>query len=364
MPPESHKSRLVSRNEPQFQTMLELDKLDIVLALNWYSQNQSKEDSHKYLRDYCTEHNIDATDKQISAQVATMGFVARLLSRRAILDPKSIKWFNNKLRAMGEMEFSPPKKETVQPKKPTQDQIKAALKNTTEQCIADLEAAVDKFICENFTNPQNVASIIESHSLLPEQLTEVSLFFSKPEKELATVIDALMTKKDIPEIEAYHTYSIIQLKKLHDYYNEIINVSTSRPTPVAKKQRKVRVKSPEKQVKKLKFLQEDPELGIRSIDPTKIIGASSVWVYHSPSRVLSKYVAKDDSGFAVKGSTILRYSEEESRSKKLRKPEATIQKLLSCGKVSLRHLFDELTTKDMAVSGRINSKMVILRAVI
>lgn len=254
--------RLVDKDEPQFNPGVPAEKIEIVLALNWYSQNKEKEHSHKYLKQYCKEHNIQVTDDQISAQVATLGFVSRMLSRNAILDERSMQWFHTRMAQMQSYKPVP-----VQPK-------------------------------------------------------------PKP--------------KPVEKVE----------KKQDD------------TRPVEKKPRKKKSLSPEAQVRHVKYLEKDTEIGVKSIDPIKIVGASTLWTYHVPSRMLTQYVAKNDSGLMMNRCSIENYSEEKSQTKKLRKPELILPKVVTLSSNALKGLLNELTTKDAKITGRINSQTIIMRATI
>lgn len=252
---------LIEPGEPEFQTTKPLEKLEIVLALNWYANNQEKEHSHKYLKQYCKQHNIPATSAQIENQVATLGFVARLIMRGAILDARSLGWFDLRLSQM--LKYVPPivvKKPVVPKPKPDKDA-------------------------------------------------------PKPPKE----------------------------------------------TDPKKLLQKALSRKPESQIRSLKYLPEEKTLNVKSINPLKLVGASELWAYHVPSRTLTRYISSNDAGFAVKGCAILNYSEKDSRAKKLRKPETVIPAVVSAGKVVLRSLLDDLSTKDKKATGRVNSKTILLR---
>jgi hypothetical protein len=128
--------------------------------------------------------------------------------------------------------------------------------------------------------------------------------------------------------------------------------------------RKKKIKTPEKQVKYLKFCLEDKALKIKSVPPTRMIGAEGVWVYNRKNRLLSYYAADDASGLGVKGCAFLNYSKTKSRTKKLRKPEEILPQVLSGGKVILKNLFDSLTTKDAKVTGRMNKETLLVRVTV
>ena len=129
-----------------------------------------------------------------------------------------------------------------------------------------------------------------------------------------------------------------------------------------RKPRIKKAKSPLQQTSKLKFKKEDSELKIKSISPTELVGASQVWVYNTKYKKLSVYRTDSASGIQVKGSTLQNYDPDMCEQKALRKPEVTIPAVLTSGKVQLRKLFTDLSTKESKVNGRINEECVLLRA--
>jgi len=317
-------NKIIAKDEPQFQILVDLDKMELCHALNWYSQYRDKLDSHRYLREYCKENSISVTEDQIDVQVSTLGFVARLLYRGAKLDDKSILWFNTRMKQMQKF-VSVNKKvvSTEERKKPTQEQIAEAMKLATGKCIADLEHCVDDFISSEFKTSPNISNIIDSHNLSHSQYPNILETFKKSRNELRSAISEGLKDRQSEEFLAYNPFTIVELKKLESFYDNIVSEVVNRTeahnaVKMSKSPRKKKVKSPEAQVKRVKYLTEDAELKIKSIDPKLMVGASSLWTYHVPTRMLTQYISDDDSGFSVKGCAILNYSKVKSQSKKLR----------------------------------------------
>jgi hypothetical protein len=100
---------------------------------------------------------------------------------------------------------------------------------------------------------------------------------------------------------------------------------------------------------------------LKSEDPKKIIGAQQLWVYNTKTKKLGVYQAEDASGLSVKGSTIIGYSESKSITKTLRKPDEVIPQVIKGGKVYLRNVLTDLTTKDSLLKGRINVDTILLK---
>jgi hypothetical protein len=73
------------------------------------------------------------------------------------------------------------------------------------------------------------------------------------------------------------------------------------------------------------------------------------------------YNAENAKGLTVKGSTLQNFNAETSIGKRLRKPEVTIKELLEAGKIKLKKILSELSTKESLLTGRLNSDTIIVR---
>lgn len=356
-------NQLLSKSEPSFTGQPVLTQLDMGLALNWYSQNREKEHSHKYLTEYCKEQNIKVKARQIEAQVSTLGFICRMISRGARLDMKSTGWVNRHIADMvafvGVLLEDPKETPTAPPKPATiQDRLRAK----SSEIIGKLEGAVDEFILSDFKKVPDTLELMRTHGAIGAHGPNIVNVFKHFRDEFRLAISG----KDAQLTEGYANYTSAQMKKMEVLYDQIISDALTvmgdaiaNRAPRAKK-----IKSPEKQVKSLKFSEEDPELHMKSIPPTRIVGAEGLWSYHRPTRMLSYYVADDASGLGVKGCTLTNYSKTKSRTKKLRKPEEILPQILSGGKLYLRKIMDSLTTKDAKVTGRLNSETLLVRAIV
>jgi hypothetical protein len=58
------------------------------------------------------------------------------------------------------------------------------------------------------------------------------------------------------------------------------------------------------------------------------------------------------------------YSKTKSRTKKLRKPEEVLPKIVKEGKVYLKNVMDNLTTKDGKVNGRMGKEVLLVRVIV
>jgi hypothetical protein len=152
--------------------------------------------------------------------------------------------------------------------------------------------------------------------------------------------------------------------KACDYMISIANAN--------RKPRKKKAVDPEKMVSKLQFKKEDQTLQLQSVDPKEIVYAEALWVYNTKTRKLGKYVAssldprgmnRPGTGLTIKGTSIKGFDEENSTQKTLRKPEEQLKEFISAGPKKVLELYDAIKTMGIKLNGRINSEVILLRAV-
>ena len=139
-----------------------------------------------------------------------------------------------------------------------------------------------------------------------------------------------------------------------------------------RKPRRKKEKSPEQLVAKLQYKKEDTKLELKSIDPTEIIYAEELWVYNTKTRKLGHYVAKildprglnrPGTGLIIKGTSIKGFDEEASVQKTLRKPEKQLEEFTNSGPKKVLEFYDAIKTMGIKLNGRVNTEVLLLRAV-
>tara|TARA_B100000953_G_C17765429_1_gene340411 strand:+ start:87 stop:554 length:468 start_codon:yes stop_codon:yes gene_type:complete len=136
-----------------------------------------------------------------------------------------------------------------------------------------------------------------------------------------------------------------------------------------RKPRKMKPKSAEKLVAKIKYKTHDEKTALVSINPADIIKSEMLWVYNTKTRKLGKYVAssldplhqkRDGTGLSVKGTTITGFKEDESVCKTLRKPVEQVAEFKKCGKINRKKFFEALNVTETKLNGRINPETILL----
>ena len=164
--------------------------------------------------------------------------------------------------------------------------------------------------------------------------------------------------------EAYKHLPRKNVKKLIEFYDSIMAAceQIAAEQKVLKKPRAKKVKPAEQLVAKLKFCVKDDKLGIVSVPPAGIIGAQAVAVFNIKTRKIGYYIAKSSAGLAVKGTSLLDFT-DKSTQKTLRKPAEQLKEFKEQNtQKRFETWFDKsVKTTEVALNGRFNEDTVILK---
>ena len=233
------------------------------------------------------------------------------------------------------------------------------MKEKVSEYLGELEASIDDFFI--IGKELNLYTDLKSRAIPQPYCPFIAEWIKKAASEYITVYES--TDDQIKEgYSNIGKRKITQLIKLINSWSEDLD----RYTQFKKANRKPRVKKakpPGVQVSKLKYKREDTELKIKSVIPSEIVGSSQVWVYNTKYKKLAVYRTEATSGIEVKGSSLQNYDPDLSEQKTLRKPAETLKEVLNAGKIQLRRIIPELTTKETPVNGRINDECIIVRVI-
>jgi hypothetical protein len=242
------------------------------------------------------------------------------------------------------------------PKINIQERIREKISEET----GELEGMIDNFVlggCKNFIDME---SYFRSRNLSFAVMTKICNIFIKKVKE----IEEVFTLNNSELKEGYSNFTKPELRRFKDFLDSIVIAANNRVsvTPIRKK-RKLKEKPAAILVSKMNYAKDFDELGLTSIAPEKVIGALQVWTYNTKTKLLGVYNADNAKGLSVKGSTLQNYNEQTSIGKRLRKPLITIKELMEAGKVKIKTILSNLSTKEINLTGRMNSDTILLRIV-
>ena len=343
-------------HEPKFSK--QLTEIQLLQALNWYSQNKDNKTAYKYACDYLKKkYKIDASDV-VKEYSTTFGWICRILSNGGSLLPKNQKTFDNMIQSVRSSIKNTP---VVVEEKKTTFSIQDRLNEKINEVAGELAGSIDDYIESKYkTMPSPYAIMLDKSAKGLHAKRIIEIF-----KMTRAEFDEVLTTDDEQIKEAYRTFSKSEIKKIIAYCDLIITdaLKISDDSVKTRKPRKRKQKTPEQLVSKLKYSKKFADLKLTSIEPTDIIGRMQLWIYNTKTRKLGCYQADDASGLTVKGSTILNFAESKSVQKKLRKPEEMLPKVIDGGKVFLRNVIDDIRAVETKLTGRINKDTILLRVI-
>ncbi len=287
-----------------------------------------------------------------------------ILNNNGELSKQSMDWLSNELVALREYgkELEKTKQVLKEEKTKHKPNIQQKIREQVSNYIGEVESHIDEFLENGFISEVNMYEWLQTNKVKAMQSNKIATYYKPLLGEIQQVFDK-------PRSELGRSYGLTKTnaKKYLTFILDIISDAerwaTNQKATTVKKPRKKKQKTALQLTSKLKYQEKDKTLKLVSITPTQIVGADQLWVYNTKYRTLGVYRAVDRGGLSVKGCTILNFVPSTSVAKKLRKPRDTIDKCLNGGKIILRKLLKELTTKEVHLTGRINSSTILLRII-
>ena len=343
--------------EPKFS--IELSKVQMMLALNWYSQNKTSKDAEKYVTDYFKKKlkiDIGSLAKDCNS---TFCYICRIVYNGGMLSVKDQIWFDNQIKQI-ENQMSVKKVKVVEVVPGNVISIQDRIREKSQECIGELEGQLDDYITSDYKIDASPYGVMHTMNIKSVHVSRIVEVFKRRRIEFDNVLNT-----DDKELkEAYGNFTKPQLKKVVAWCDQVILDCQKVMGSAAqnRKPRKRKVKSPEDLVVKIKVLDKFDELKLVSVPATEIIGAMQLWVYNVKTRKLGCYHAEDAGGFSVKGTSLENFNESKSVHKKLRKPEVSLPEVMKAGKVLLRNYMDGIRAVESALTGRLNADTILLRS--
>lgn len=269
--------------------------------------------------------------------------------------------------------------EKVQVYQPTiQQRLYAAAIRMTVEIDNVMEADVDLIDLENFTPLR----WLKVHECKGNHAKIIKTFYEPGYNELHELLNPPSAKEKAKlteqELDWRHQldecFSVFTKQEIQSRYKAFKLICDAcdmlmSEAKLTRKPRKVKPKSAEKLVTKIKFKQTDEKLALVSINPVDIIKANELWVYNTKTRKLGYYITslidplkqkRDGTGLEVKGTTLIRYDEKQSVCKTLRKPEEQLKEFKNCGKIQRKKFFENIKVTETKLNGRINPDTILL----
>lgn len=229
----------------------------------------------------------------------------------------------------------------------------------SKQLCSEIDEVFDSFWYNDVKNNFNMYEWLQKNNVSSQSSQYISDVYINIQNELQLAYN----KEDDDLVEAYSHVSKTKLKKVINFISKIIddtNIWKANKKQI-RKPRKKKTQSVDKQINKLKYMKEFSKYKLVSISPDQIIGASQLWVFNTKYNYLTCY--NSSSVFQVNGTTLQNIDLTTSIRKKCRKPEEILPRLLTGGKVILKKIMNELSTKPIEVNGRINEDCILLKSI-
>lgn len=160
-------------------------------------------------------------------------------------------------------------------------------------------------------------------------------------------------------------YAYMTAKKRKEFlaFYEKIMIACDTFINTGKAVRKPRVKkapSKEKLIAKIKYKENEPSIGLASVNPLSIIDCNTLWVYNTKNRKLGCYVA-DSLGqvLSIKGTSIVGFDSKKSVCKTVRKPEI-LKGANKLSRTKIQKQFDEIRATETSMNGRLNEHIILI----
>lgn len=345
-------------------------RMALAKRCNWYNYTQDKKTSKKWIVEWLETNKHKAVAKELgkikdSWTPISSGWYARMsLIGLELTEHEKEHILKSCGEAIVSHQRSASDDDEQDKDKPNRPNIQEIMIGKAHDAAGEIDEIWDKYLegdIKASEKPSSVRQILASYNILAQHVSIIKDMWIKQQEELKDAVADI----DADLSEGYSCYTKTQQKNMINYCAAIIAeldaYHQSKKAKVGVRRKKPQ--SPEKIVRKLKHLRRYDEFKLETVEPTKILKASELWVYNTKNRKLQYYVADEYAKvFAVKGTSILGFDTNKSSQKTLRKPEDFLKQLRMSGKPDSRKLFDELKTTATAVNGRFNENLIIIKA--
>ena len=321
-------------------------------SINWYNAMCSKEEAREYMASYLAAHNRLADVRRLEKVSDTwLPLSACWLSRMSQIVPMVSQLNEWDIKIDGYLKeafthIEAEKKSTAVSDKPS---IQDRIKERGYDIIGDIEEMIDKgeefslydWLKKKEIPAMYVSKIIENYS--PWLMDLVHAYEGK--------------------VDGYENWSKKELKKRIEFFSKMLEDAQrySGNTKKARAPRKTKAPSVDKILKNFKYQKDSNEHKLTSVSPESVLGAHTLWAFNTKYNLLSVFVADDRNGLGVRGTSLVGYNGDNSKSIKIgRKTAENLQSVLTGGKIVLRKMIEEMSGQ---VNGRINENTILLKVI-
>jgi len=244
--------------------------------------------------------------------------------------------------------------------------VKKLQENPVPIIVSAAHEAIDNIIEGETIKP--ISTVTSTLRVMDKQYLEAADRIQVIADEFAELLAVRRKRVDLTDMEQQLLDSYAHLtgmKIVKEIFNGLIGyVEELRKTHVTKmkvKIRKIKPLNKAKLVSRLKYQREDIELGLKSIEPEKLLNCTEVWVYDTKYRRIGRYVSSVPGGVSVKGASITGANETMSVGKVLRKPKEQLEEFTKSTKNGLTKWFSSVKSKSAPMRVRTTDTTIILK---
>ena len=289
-----------------------------------------------------------------------VGAMCKMIQDGAYWWPDSKVWANVQIEKAFAKTVANRATEEVKGKK--KETVQDRLNEIRSNIIADFNEFEDQLMVSGQLPTVNVLNFLRDKNVPQNIIGSIEDEFGE---RMAFLMEA-HEGEDPQLVEGYSHYKKKDWKNWITWYNNILTDLSDYKRMKVNVKRKTRVKkpvSPDKLVRRLKYMRTFEDLGLTSIQPTELVQSQQAWIYNTKTRKLFKYIASDsDQVLTVKGTTLIGWDPKVSVGKTLRKPKEQLAAFYNAGKVQLRTFLDDIRATEVKGNGRINEHTILLKA--
>jgi hypothetical protein len=304
-------------------------------ALNFYNLDYSNKDKKRWFQEHFKRTLKFPISEIHEREFRSVGTMCRILDNGNELSDEHMTFIKNeveRLRALSKKQPVAVVEDAEQVKQAKVVSIQERMDNKISDFMAEFNAMVD-----------------ESKKIVP-----------MVQRQINELEEALLGK-DKQLVEGYSNFKKADLKKLLELYTTLVAKMDQAKKVVVRAPRAKKEKPASQIVARLNFCKENTELGLRSVTPTMIVGATEIWAFNAKTKKLQVYKAVNGMTLTVKGSSLLNFNVEDSVQKTVRDPKQ-VANLNEKGKRAYSTFLKTIKTKEAPVNGRINAETLILAA--
>lgn len=348
-------------------------RIQMQRALAWHAYCADPESYPKYLEEWAREHRastlkddtrkLDALPKSLVPR--TLATIARMQLQGFPLvatDVARLHTMFDELPEPSKRVATSDDEDSEKPKVSVQDRIRAQVTDV----LSEIDEAADILTDGDGIDPAAMQEVLFDATFKEPHFRFIIAHLDEYINQWSEIVEARSSKDQSDEQEQLvegtrHlkprtvTNAIKTFVTLRDAVKGHVSVAK------AKKVRKKKPVDKQKVVARIRFAKEDKDLGITSINPVDILGATELWVYDTKRRRIQHYVGEVAGSLHVKGAKLLGYSEEKSGSKVLRKPEEQLKEFMALRKNQTEKWYDGVRAKAAPLNGRTATYLLLLK---